>query len=76
MAVKSLGATGKIKIVGFGTADPIVQDVKDGLVQGPVVQEPLESEKQALQQIGKALKGFRTTGLIHNPFVFLTKDTF
>jgi ribose transport system substrate-binding protein len=74
VAVKSAGASGKIKIVGFDTSDPIVQDVKDGLVQGLVVQEPLEMGRQAMQQMVKAIRGATTTPVIHTPFVFLTKD--
>lgn len=74
VAVKSAKAAGKIKLVGFDTSDPILEDIKTDVVQGLVVQEPLEMGKQAIQQMAAALKGQSTTPLIHTPFVFLTKD--
>lgn len=74
VGVKSAGMQGKVKIIGFDTSDPILADVQSGLVQGLVVQEPLDMGKIAMQQMVKALKGAPTTPLIHTPFVFLTKD--
>ena len=38
--VREAGKTGKIKIVGYDTSDPIVAALKDGQLHGDVVQYP------------------------------------
>lgn len=73
-AVKSASLQGKVNIVGFDTSAPIIADVQSGLVQGLVVQEPLEMGKIAMQQMVKTLHGQPAESVIHTPFVFLTKD--
>lgn len=74
-ALKNASAVGKVKVVGFDTSDPIVEEIKSDVIQGVVVQEPLEMGKEAMQQMVAALKGQQTKKVINTPFVFLTKDT-
>lgn len=74
-AVKNADADGKVKIVGFDTSDPILEEIKAGVVQGVVVQEPLEMGKEAMQQMVAELKGKATKPVINTPFVFLTKES-
>lgn len=72
-AISASGKTG-IKVVGFDTAPSILTDIKDGTIQGVVVQEPLKMGADALDQLVDGLNGKPTTPRIHTPFVFLTKD--
>lgn len=72
--VQSAGKAGKVQVVGFDTSDPILEEIKSGVVQSLVVQQPLEMGKQAVTEAVKALKGESNTAKISTPFVVLTKD--
>ncbi|WP_328460215.1 ABC transporter substrate-binding protein [Streptomyces sp. NBC_00448] len=71
--VQSAGATGRVKVVGFDTSAPIMDDVSKGVVQDVVVQEPLQIGKDAVDQALAALQGKATTTSIATPYVVLTK---
>ena len=73
--VQNASAAGKVKVVGFDTSDPIIDDIKNGVVQSEIVQEPSEIGKQAVDQALAALGGKPTTAAIATPYVVLTKDT-
>ncbi|MGC0419889.1 ABC transporter substrate-binding protein [Embleya sp. AB8] len=72
--VRNAGATGRIKVVGFDTSEPILDDVRKDVVQALVVQQPLDMGKQAVQQAAAALDGKPTTKKIDTGYVVLTKD--
>ncbi|MFI6390037.1 ABC transporter substrate-binding protein [Nonomuraea sp. NPDC050540] len=72
--VQNAGKSGKVQIVGFDTSDPILDDVRNGVVQSLVVQQPLQMGRDAVEQAVAALEGRATTSAISTPFVVLTKD--
>ncbi|MEU6997426.1 ABC transporter substrate-binding protein [Nonomuraea sp. NPDC046570] len=72
--VQNAEKSGKVRIVGFDTSDPILDDVRNGVVQSLVVQQPLQMGVDAVDQAVAALKGESTTAKISTPFVVLTKD--
>jgi ribose transport system substrate-binding protein len=73
-AIRNAHKEGEVKLIGFDTAPPILEDVRRGVVQGLVVQEPLTMGAKAIQQAVNALSDKPTEPEIHTPFVFLTKD--
>ncbi len=56
-ALKSQGKVGKIKVIGFDEADDTLQGIKDGTVQGTVVQNPYEYGFQSVKILTSLLKG-------------------
>ncbi len=71
--VREAGGIGKIKIVGFDTSDPIVQDIKEGIVTADVVQYPYKVGQVGLQMMVNALDGKPIEREVHTPFVIATK---
>lgn len=55
--LKSQGKVGKIKVIGFDEADDTLQGIKDGTVQGTVVQNPYEYGFQSVKILTSLLKG-------------------
>jgi ribose transport system substrate-binding protein len=70
--VREAEEVGKIKIVGFDTSDPIVQDVRKGLVAGDVVQAPYQIGEIGVQTMVDALDGKKVPREIRTPFVVAT----
>lgn len=56
-ALKSQGKLNKIKVVGFDEADDTLQGIKDGTVQGTVVQNPYEYGFQSVKVLVSILNG-------------------
>lgn len=56
-ALKSQGKIGKIKVVGFDESDDTLQGIKDGNVQGTVVQNPYEYGYQSVKVLVSLLNG-------------------
>ncbi len=71
--VREAGEVGKIKIVGFDTSDPIVQDIKEGIVTADVVQYPYQVGELGLQMMVDALDGKPVQREVHTPFVIATQ---
>lgn len=72
--VKEAGATGKIRITGFDTSDPIVQGLHDKTVDAVVVQYPFGEGIQGVQTAmdvwaGKTVETHQTS-----PFVIATPE--
>ena len=55
--VREAGKTGKVKVVGFDTADPIVAALKDGTLTGTVVQYPRGEGMVGVQSAVDAMSG-------------------
>ena len=72
--VREAGGIGKIKIVGFDTSDPIVQDIRTGIVTADVVQYPYKVGQLGLQMMVDALDGKPIEREVHTPFVIATKE--
>jgi ribose transport system substrate-binding protein len=73
-ALKQSGKLGKVKIVGFDAGPKQVQDLKAGLVQALIAQQPAEIGKQGVDQALAALNGSKTTEKIGTGFSVITKD--
>jgi len=73
-ALKQAGKLGKIKIVGFDAGPKQVEDLKAGLVQALIAQQPAEIGKDGVDQALAALQGKPTTKQIGTAFSVITKD--
>ena len=63
---------GDIKIVGFDTSDPIVDNIRQGIVQADVVQYPFRVGQLGVEMMVDALKGKTIDRQVHTPFVLAT----
>ena len=59
-AVKDANKAGKIKIIAFDEADETLAGIRDGFIEGTVVQQPFEFGYQAVKLMAQALKGDRS----------------
>jgi ribose transport system substrate-binding protein len=72
--LREAGKLGEVKIVGFDAGPKQVEDLKDGLVQALIAQQPAEIGKQGVQQAVAALNGDTTKPEIGTGFTTITKD--
>lgn len=70
--VQEAGKKGVVKVIGYDTSDPIVADIRSGVVDADVVQYPVEVGRQALRAAVAALKGEKVQRNIETPFVIAT----
>ena len=70
--VREAQGTGRIKVVGFDTSDPIVDDIRKGLVSADVVQFPYGVGEIGLQSAVAALDGKPVERQIRTPFTLAT----
>ena len=70
--VREAQGTGRIKVVGFDTSDPIVDDIRKGLVDADVVQFPYGVGQIGLQSAVAALNGKPVERQIRTPFILAT----
>ena len=57
LALQKAGLAGKIKLVGFDASEKLVQGVRDGQIDGLVVQSPFEMGEQAVRGVVGAIRG-------------------
>jgi ribose transport system substrate-binding protein len=72
--VREAGLSGKVKIVGFDTSDPIVQDIRLGIVAADVVQYPYHVGELGVRLMEDALQGKQIEREVHTPFVIATPE--
>ena len=72
--VQQAGKVGKLTIVGFDAGPAQVKQLKAGIVQALVAQEPATIGKDGVAQAIAALKGEPTEAKIQTGFTVLTKD--
>ena len=72
--LREAGKLGDVKIVGFDAGPKQVQDLKDGVVQALIAQQPAEIGKLGVQQVVAAIKGETTKPEIGTGFTTITKD--
>ena len=70
--VREAGGIGRIRIVGFDTSDPIVQDIRSGIVTADVVQYPYRVGQLGVEMMNDALDGKPIEREVHTPFVVAT----
>lgn len=56
-AIKSRGLTGKIKFVGFDSSDSLIEDLKGGVIDALVVQDPFQIGHEAVRTLVEKLNG-------------------
>jgi ribose transport system substrate-binding protein len=71
--LKQTGAAGKVKIVGYDADPEQVTDLKKGIVQALVAQQPYQEGVDGVQQAVNAIKGRPTKSILTNLAV-LTKS--
>ncbi len=71
--IRNAGATGKIKVVGFDAEPQSIQDLKNGVVDALVAQEPALIGKDGIDQAVNALSGKPVTPQIGTGLVSITK---
>jgi ribose transport system substrate-binding protein len=71
--LRQAGKLGKVKIVGFDAGPKQVQDLKDGVVQALIAQQPATIGKDGVDQALAALNGQKTTPKIGTGFSVITK---
>jgi ribose transport system substrate-binding protein len=72
--LREAGKLDQVKIVGFDAGPKQVEDLKDGIVQALIAQQPAEIGKQGVQQAVAALNGDTTKPEIGTGFTTITKD--
>ena len=73
--VREAGKIGQVKIVGFDTSDPIVEDIRKGIVDADVVQYPYKVGQLGVEMMVAALQGKPVERQVHTPFVIATPKT-
>ena len=71
--LRQAGKLGAVKIVGFDAGPKQVQDLKQGVVQALIAQQPAEIGKQGVEQAIAALEGQPTKPKIATGFSVITK---
>ncbi|MEA2280579.1 MAG: ribose transport system substrate-binding protein [Solirubrobacteraceae bacterium] len=71
--LRQAGKLGKVKIVGFDAGPKQVQDLKDGVVQALIAQQPATIGKDGVDQAINALSGKPVTKKIGTGFSVITK---
>jgi ribose transport system substrate-binding protein len=71
--LRQAGKLGKVKIVGFDAGPKQVQDLKQGVVQALIAQQPATIGKDGVDQALAALNGQPTKKTIGTGFTVLTK---
>ncbi len=56
-ALKDRKLVGKVKLIGFDASDPEIQYLKDGVVQGMVVQDPFKMGYEGVKAIAQIVRG-------------------
>ena len=72
--VREAKKQGKINIVGYDTSDPIVQALRDGKVQGVIVQYPYGEGQKGIETLVKAIDGGKVERNQTAPFVVATPE--
>jgi ribose transport system substrate-binding protein len=73
-ALRESGKLGQVKIVGFDASPGQVDQLKEGLVQALVAQNPREIGRQGVEQAVAALEGETVEEEITTPLTVATKD--
>ena len=72
--VREAKKDGKISIVGYDTSDPIVAALRDGKVQGVIVQYPYGEGQKGIETLVKAIDGSKVERNQTAPFVVATPE--
>jgi len=73
-ALKEMGLSGKIKLVGFDNSFDEIKLIEEGVIQATVVQNPFNMGYRAIEMAIKSLKGEKIEKWINTGSVAVTKD--
>jgi ribose transport system substrate-binding protein len=73
-AVKARNLGGKIKLVGFDSTDSMIEDLKAGVIDAIVVQDPFKMGFEAVKAIADKLSGRQPPKHTDLPAVVVTRD--
>jgi len=73
-ALKSRGMSGKVKMVGFDSSDSIEQDLRGGVIDALVVQDPFNIGYEAVKTVIAAMNGQTPPKRIDSPATVVTRD--
>lgn len=72
--LREAGLLGEVKIVGFDASPGQVEQVREGLVQALVAQNPREIGRQGVEQAVRALRGEPVEAQISTPLTVVTEE--
>ncbi|HHV98400.1 MAG TPA: ABC transporter substrate-binding protein [Clostridiaceae bacterium] len=73
-ALKEMGLSGKIKLVGFDNSFDEIKLIEEGVIQATVVQNPFNMGYRAIEMAVKSLKGEKIEKWINTGSVAVTKE--
>lgn len=73
-AVKQLGLSGKVQVVGFDNSLEEIQLLEEGVLQGIVIQKPFKMGYLGLETAVKAVNGEPVSKNINSGFEIITKE--
>jgi ribose transport system substrate-binding protein len=73
-AVKARNLTGKVKLVGFDSTDSMIEDLKGGVLNAIVVQDPFRMGYEAVKTIADKLNGKQPPKRTDLPAVVVTLE--
>ena len=73
-AFKARGVAGKIKLVGFDSSDSIEKDLRDGVIDALVVQDPFNIGYTAVKNVIAAMNGQTPEKRVDSPAAVVTRD--
>jgi ribose transport system substrate-binding protein len=74
LALQKAGLAGKIKLVGFDASEKLIQGVRDGQIDGLVVQSPFEMGEMAVRSVASAIRGHKPSERIDTAARVVIKD--
>jgi ribose transport system substrate-binding protein len=74
LALQKAGLGGKVKLVGFDSSDKLVQGLRDGHIDGLVLQNPLNMGYLAVKTMVSHLKGEKIEARIDTGAQLVTRD--
>ena len=73
-AFKARGAAGKIKLVGFDSSESIEKDLRDGVIDALVVQDPFNIGYAAVKAVIAAMNGETPQKRVDSPAAVVTRE--
>jgi len=72
-AIKSRGLTGKVKLVAFDSSDDLVDDLKTGVIDALVAQDPFKMGFEGVKAVSEKLNGTTPPKKLDLSAVVITK---
>jgi ribose transport system substrate-binding protein len=73
LALQKAGLAGKVKLVGFDASEKLIQGLRDGQIEGLVVQNPFNMGDLAVQQIARAIGGEKISPYFDTGSIVVTR---